>query len=481
MKSAEERSGEAGWCEGGLSGEWRLPVESVAPVLLAGQLRLQVRAPPVCRQSRAYITLNGETMFQYRVLPVEAIGALDARVNFAFRGACPWLSVKVRPAGRPRLRTGLYTRTWTGCRQPRSLGGDLPRLLATLLARSVQLRVANDDCILAYQYSSLQSYLHFTALMFAVADFPPAGHFSRRELLSTLVIYRLKLIHSKTAGSEARRSFIAVGLDLEALHVVPQEVVYRSRFDQQWIGRGGPIAWPARSPDLTSVDYFLWGHMKGLIYQTSVESEKELLAPIIAAADLGLPGIGGRVCQNIVRRYRVCVDVTGRHIKPFFTSKQYTSTTVLLQWQLGTVSFSLGREVPWARKSLAGLMVLVAHARTQPRCRHCPLVPSPQSLANSLQSPAHWNSPRSSSGCPYTMSAEDMRMSSLQAALIPRRMVGKMSTQCSVMWQHMAALSYRCMRSTMPLAAGWNAVVLKRVMPIRLLRAMQIVDLNCIP
>ena len=27
------------------------------------------------------------------------------------------------------------------------------------------------------------------------------------------------------------------------------------RFRQQWIGRGGPISWPARSPDLIPLDY----------------------------------------------------------------------------------------------------------------------------------------------------------------------------------------------------------------------------------
>ena len=32
-------------------------------------------------------------------------------------------------------------------------------------------------------------------------------------------------------------------------------------FDEKWIGRGGPVAWPPRSPDLTP-DYFLWGFMK---------------------------------------------------------------------------------------------------------------------------------------------------------------------------------------------------------------------------
>ena len=33
-------------------------------------------------------------------------------------------------------------------------------------------------------------------------------------------------------------------------------------FDAKWIGRGGPVAWPPRSPDITSPDYFLWGFVK---------------------------------------------------------------------------------------------------------------------------------------------------------------------------------------------------------------------------
>ncbi|KAJ8874539.1 hypothetical protein PR048_025399 [Dryococelus australis] len=49
------------------------------------------------------------------------------------------------------------------------------------------------------------------------------------------------------------------------------------------------------------------------------QPKEDLLAWIMAAADLGRPGIGDRVYhQSMVRRYRVCVDVTGRHIEPFF-------------------------------------------------------------------------------------------------------------------------------------------------------------------
>ena len=35
------------------------------------------------------------------------------------------------------------------------------------------------------------------------------------------------------------------------------------------------------------------------------------------SADVALPGIRDRVYQNMVRRYRVCVEVAGRHNEPF--------------------------------------------------------------------------------------------------------------------------------------------------------------------
>lgn len=38
-------------------------------------------------------------------------------------------------------------------------------------------------------------------------------------------------------------------------------------FPNRWIGRGGIINWPARSPDLAPCDFFLWGHLKSKIYQ----------------------------------------------------------------------------------------------------------------------------------------------------------------------------------------------------------------------
>ena len=70
---------------------------------------------------------------------------------------------------------------------------------------------------------------------------------------------------------------------------------------------------------MTPLDYFLLGHMKSLIYEAIGKSEVQLLARVMAAADIDLPDrpIGDRVYQNIVRRYRAWVEVTGCHIEPF--------------------------------------------------------------------------------------------------------------------------------------------------------------------
>jgi len=38
------------------------------------------------------------------------------------------------------------------------------------------------------------------------------------------------------------------------------------RYNGMWIGQG-PIAWPARSPDLTLLDSYLWGYLKNVMYE----------------------------------------------------------------------------------------------------------------------------------------------------------------------------------------------------------------------
>lgn len=87
-------------------------------------------------------------------------------------------------------------------------------------------------------------------------------------------------------------------------------------FPQRWIGRGGPTPWPARCPDLTPCDYYLWGHMKSLVYTTPINNEEQLKSRIIAAADKIKEQLTGRVTRSDLRkRLRACIRNRGRQFE----------------------------------------------------------------------------------------------------------------------------------------------------------------------
>lgn len=44
--------------------------------------------------------------------------------------------------------------------------------------------------------------------------------------------------------------------------------ILNEHLDGRWIGRRGPIEWPARSPDLTACDYWLWSYLRQKLYPT---------------------------------------------------------------------------------------------------------------------------------------------------------------------------------------------------------------------
>ncbi|KAJ4436003.1 hypothetical protein ANN_18627 [Periplaneta americana] len=76
------------------------------------------------------------------------------------------------------------------------------------------------------------------------------------------------------------------------------------RFPDRWIGRGGPIAWPPRSPDLNPLDFYLWGHLKSLVYSSPVPDLESLRNRIVACSEdiRNTPGVWDRVRRSMRHR-----------------------------------------------------------------------------------------------------------------------------------------------------------------------------------
>ncbi|PNF36795.1 hypothetical protein B7P43_G09632 [Cryptotermes secundus] len=88
-------------------------------------------------------------------------------------------------------------------------------------------------------------------------------------------------------------------------------------FPNRWLGRDGSVVWPPRSPDLTPLEYYLWGHMKTLVYETKVDSQEALPVRIFAAAEhiRHHPGNIAYAPQSLMMRAENCIAAGGGHFE----------------------------------------------------------------------------------------------------------------------------------------------------------------------
>lgn len=86
-------------------------------------------------------------------------------------------------------------------------------------------------------------------------------------------------------------------------------------FPNKWIGRGGPFDWPPRSPDLTPLDFFFWGHLKNLVYLTPVNNINDLRNRIMESAAT----VNENTLRSVTRAIRVrllaCINAGGEHFE----------------------------------------------------------------------------------------------------------------------------------------------------------------------
>lgn len=82
-----------------------------------------------------------------------------------------------------------------------------------------------------------------------------------------------------------------------------------------WIGRRGPIEFPSRSPDLTPLDFYLWGTVKNEVYRQKPRALEDLRREITAAcAAISIETLAA-VAAATVRRCVMCLDANGEHFE----------------------------------------------------------------------------------------------------------------------------------------------------------------------
>ncbi|GBM46118.1 hypothetical protein AVEN_66274-1 [Araneus ventricosus] len=77
-------------------------------------------------------------------------------------------------------------------------------------------------------------------------------------------------------------------------------------FPQRWIGRGAVMAWPPRSPDITSLDFYLWGYVKQHVYSERINDINNLKQSITDVIHSVTPDVLTRVSEELDYRLDVC-------------------------------------------------------------------------------------------------------------------------------------------------------------------------------
>lgn len=82
-------------------------------------------------------------------------------------------------------------------------------------------------------------------------------------------------------------------------------------FPKRWMGRRGAVDWPPRSPDLTPMDFSVWGIIKDLVYATKPQNIQDLRQKIEEAFHYFSPELCSVICLSVPDRCRSCIANNG--------------------------------------------------------------------------------------------------------------------------------------------------------------------------
>jgi len=87
------------------------------------------------------------------------------------------------------------------------------------------------------------------------------------------------------------------------------------RDSHAWIERVGPITWQPRSPDLSTLNFFLWGYIKNIVYAEKIRNIQHLQERITSAFETVTRDMIQKTWQEIELGLDVSRATNGAHIE----------------------------------------------------------------------------------------------------------------------------------------------------------------------
>jgi hypothetical protein len=118
-----------------------------------------------------------------------------------------------------------------------------------------------------------------------------------------------KLLDRCTAGSQSAN---VVQHDCAPAHFnCAVRDVLNNAYHDGGIGRGGPTAWPPRSPDLYPLDFYVWGHHTTHVSTAPVDNEEAHRIVDACQTIRNYPGMFARMRRPMMKRVQACTESDG--------------------------------------------------------------------------------------------------------------------------------------------------------------------------
>ncbi|KAL4494420.1 hypothetical protein ABPG72_019830 [Tetrahymena utriculariae] len=94
--------------------------------------------------------------------------------------------------------------------------------------------------------------------------------------------------------------------------------ILNTQLQYRWIGRGGPIEWPPRSPDLSINDFWLWGYVRQLLYEhPKPTNQEELINKVNTILDDIKTEMVRCAYENFYKRLTTCIEQDGDQFQQY--------------------------------------------------------------------------------------------------------------------------------------------------------------------